>query len=250
MTPNPILKVLSTLAKHQVQYLLMGGQACVFYGAAEFSRDTDITFLAEADNLQRLNAALEELQAECIAVPPFDMKYLLRGQAVHFRCHHPEAEKIRLDIMTCMRGVSPFPDLWKRRRTLELPNSMPVELLDVADLVQAKKTQRDKDWPMLRRLVEAHHAAHRSAPTPEQVVFWLREGRTVSLLIELATLYPEVLTTQALHRPLLDLALPGQEAALEKALRAEEDKEREADRLYWLPLKKELEQLRRRPPSP
>ena len=39
MIPNPILKVLSTLSSHQVRYLLMGGQACVFYGAAEFSRD-------------------------------------------------------------------------------------------------------------------------------------------------------------------------------------------------------------------
>jgi hypothetical protein len=27
----------------------MGGQACVFYGAAEFSRDTDIALLAEPD---------------------------------------------------------------------------------------------------------------------------------------------------------------------------------------------------------
>ena len=47
MTPNPIRKVLSTLRSHRVQFLLMGGQACVFYGAAEFSRDTDIVILAD-----------------------------------------------------------------------------------------------------------------------------------------------------------------------------------------------------------
>ena len=41
MIPNPILKVLSTLTSHEVQYLPLGGQACVLYGAAEFSRDTD-----------------------------------------------------------------------------------------------------------------------------------------------------------------------------------------------------------------
>jgi hypothetical protein len=39
---NPILKVLSSIQTHRVQALLMGGQACVFYGAAEFSRDTDL----------------------------------------------------------------------------------------------------------------------------------------------------------------------------------------------------------------
>ena len=46
----------------------MGGQACVFYGAAEFSRDTDFAILADAANLARLRKALAELQAELIAV--------------------------------------------------------------------------------------------------------------------------------------------------------------------------------------
>jgi len=40
---NPILKVLSSIQEHRVRALLIGGQACVFYGAAEFSRDTDVS---------------------------------------------------------------------------------------------------------------------------------------------------------------------------------------------------------------
>ena len=55
---------------HRVRALLMGGQACVFYGAAEFSRDADFAILADAANLARLRQALAELQAETIAVPP------------------------------------------------------------------------------------------------------------------------------------------------------------------------------------
>ena len=64
MTPNPILKVLSTLGSHRVRYLLIGGQACVFYGGAEFSRDTDIAVLAEPDRSYwvPLRAELEELR--------------------------------------------------------------------------------------------------------------------------------------------------------------------------------------------
>ena len=54
LIPNPIRKVLSTMAARQVRALLMGGQACVFYGAAEFSRDTDLAVLAEPENLERL----------------------------------------------------------------------------------------------------------------------------------------------------------------------------------------------------
>ena len=71
MIPNPIRKVLSSIRKHRVRALLMGGQACVFYGAAEFSRDTDFAILADAANLARLRKALAELEAEPIAVPPY-----------------------------------------------------------------------------------------------------------------------------------------------------------------------------------
>ncbi|MDB6019931.1 MAG: hypothetical protein JWR19_4420 [Pedosphaera sp.] len=54
----------------RVRALLMGGQACVFYGAAEFSRDTDLAIVPDAANLARLRSALDDLSAEVIAVPP------------------------------------------------------------------------------------------------------------------------------------------------------------------------------------
>ena len=79
MIRNPILKVLSSIQTHRVRALLMGGQACVFYGAAEFSRDTDLAILASPENLTRLQKALKDLKAEVIAVPPFEMKYLRKG---------------------------------------------------------------------------------------------------------------------------------------------------------------------------
>ena len=82
----------------------MGGQACVFYGAAEFSRDTDLAILANSENLAKLRYALADLQATVIAVPPFEAKYLRKGHAVHFRCHHPEASGMRIDVMTKMRA--------------------------------------------------------------------------------------------------------------------------------------------------
>lgn len=82
LTLNPILKVLSSIQAHRVRALLMGGQACVFYGAAEFSRDTDLAILASSENLTKLNKVL------------------------------------RVDVMTKMRGVESFPKLWTRRTTI------------------------------------------------------------------------------------------------------------------------------------
>ena len=245
MIPNPIRKVLSSMREHRVRALLMGGQACVFYGAAEFSRDTDFAILAAATNLVRLRRALADLRADVIAVPPFELKYLRRGHAIHFRCRHPDALRMRVDVMSHMRGVDTFAKLWRRRTTLELPDGSSCDVLALPDLVQAKKTQRDKDWPMIRRLVEAHYFQHRSKPSTAQITFWLRELRTPELLSHVARKSPVPCRRSLRDRPLLATALAGKGDELERALRAEETAERERDKRYWLPLRKELETLRR-----
>ena len=222
----------------------MGGQACVFYGAAEFSRDTDFAILADAGNLARLEKALHELQARIIAVPPLELKYLRDGHAVHFRCQHPDAVGMRIDIMSKMRGVDSFAKLWRRRTTLELATGLRCDLLSLPDLVLAKKTQRDKDWPMIRRLVEAHYFQNRAKPAKAHVRFWLRELRTPVLLIEVARAHRASCRQLATRRPLLAKALSGETGKVERALRDEEMAERDRDQRYWLPLRKELETLR------
>src|SRR4051794_40189598 len=95
--------------------LLMGGQACVFYGAAEFSRDLDLLILADAGSLARVDAALTELQAQGIAVPPFRQEFLDRGHAVHFRCRAEEVSGLRIHLMSRLRGLPGFAALWDRR---------------------------------------------------------------------------------------------------------------------------------------
>jgi hypothetical protein len=229
---------------HRVRALLMGGQACVFYGAAEFSRDTDFAILADAANIASLRKALAELLAGPIAEPPFGTKYLRRGHAIHFRCQHPEALQMRVNVMSKMRGVEPFARLWKRRTTLQVPGGGKCDLLSLPDLVQAKKTQRDKDWPMIRRLVEAHYFENRGRPRPAQIRFWFKELRTPELLLELARRHPAICRRLGRQRALLANAQTGEVDDLQQALLAEETAERLRDREYWLPLRQELEQLR------
>ena len=246
MIPNLIRRVLSSIREHRVRALLMGGQACVLYGAAEFSRDTDLVILADAANLARLRLALAELRAEVIAVPPLQVRHLRRGHAVHFRCLHPDLLRMRVDVMSRLRGVGPFIALWRRRSTVTLPDGFSIDVLSLPDLVRAKKTQRDKDWPMLRRLVEAHYFQYRDHPTPPQTRFWMHELRTPELLMEVARLHRSACERAVQRRPLLQHAILGDPVALEAALHQEELREREADRRYWQPLRSELERLRRR----
>jgi hypothetical protein len=244
LIPNPIRKVLSSIHAHRVRALLMGGQACVFYGAAEFSRDTDFAILADAANLGRLRRALADLDAELIAVPPFELRYLRRGHALHFRCQHPEALRMRVDVLSEMRGVDSFDKLWPRRTVIELPDGTKCDLLSLPDLAAAKKTQRDKDWPMLRRLVEAHFFQYAQCPTAAQLQFWFQELRTPELLVELAKRHEALCHRLSRKRPLLAHATAGTIPDLSRALLEEEAAERERDRRYWLPLRAELEKLR------
>ena len=222
----------------------MGGQACVFYGAAQFSKDIDFALLADEENYARLQAALLELKADRIAVPEFDPAVLARGHAVHFRCQVPKAAGIRVDVMTRLRDLADFPILWARRTTIEDEDGTLYDLLAVEDLVQAKKTQRARDWPVIEALVEGHYRGLQSEPTAARIAFWLRESRTPERLMSLVRNYPDEARALSIQRPLLRDALKATHDALAEALDAEVRAEMAKDRAYWEPLKRELEAMR------
>jgi hypothetical protein len=246
LSHSPIPRVLSTFRDRGVEALLMGGQACILYGGAEFSRDADFAVLASRQNLERLSRALDDLRADVIAVPPFESGYLERGHAVHFRTHHPDADGFRIDVMSKLRGVEPFPTLWERRTTFELDEVGIVEVLSLPDLVASKKTQRDKDWVMIRRLLEASYARESGSPTADRVALWLTELRTPELLMQCVAAHAEEAARIGQARPATAAAMDDDIGAVGKALDEEEARERALDREYWAPLRAELEELRRR----
>ncbi len=216
----------------------MGGQACVLYGAAEFSRDLDLCVLAEPENLAKISTALAELHAERIAVPEFDRKHLERGHAVHFRCSGEEVAGLRIDLMSRMRGVDQFEELWNRRTTVDGE----IEVLALPDLVRAKKTQRDKDWPMIRRLLEQEYF-RTGERTEARIDFLLSELRTPELLVEACVSHRPAASKH--ERPAVQPALTGDVVATGERLLQEERAERLRDATYWVELRRELEQMRR-----
>jgi hypothetical protein len=56
---------------------------------------------------------------------------------------------MRIDIMTRLRDLPDFGILWDRRTVVAGEDEMEFNLLSVPDLVEAKKTQRMKDWPVI-----------------------------------------------------------------------------------------------------
>jgi len=228
-----------------VRFLLSGGQACILYGGTEFSRDADIVILLSEENLDALRRALRELAAEQVFFPPLEAEALRRGHACHFRCRHPEAGGVRLDVMAVLRGCDAFPMLWQRREVLDLPGVGEVPVLALRDLVQSKKTQRDKDWGHLRRLVEVDYLMRRDEAEADDIAWWLEELRTPRYLAALAAAHPGVAARVA-SRPWLAEAVRHGEEAVGQRLLEEERRIRAEDRAYWQPLREELEQMRHR----
>jgi hypothetical protein len=223
----------------------MGGQACVLYGAAQFSKDIDFLILADESNFEGLHRALEDLQARRIAVPRFSPEVLGRGHAVHFRCAAPGVEGLRVDVMTNLRDLPGFEELWSRRTSLESEAGGEIHLLSIPDLVNAKKTQREKDWPVIEALVEAHYDALKFHPTKERLEFWFLESRTPERLIDICFHFPKEAAGLVGERPLLALAIDSKQLGLREELDAEKRREQDKDRLYWEPLKREMEEFRR-----
>jgi len=78
--------VLELLDRHGVRFVLVGGQAAASHGALRPTRDLDICVLWTPENLDRLGAVLDQLDAglrltgndEPIAVPHRDGRFLMK----------------------------------------------------------------------------------------------------------------------------------------------------------------------------
>ena len=120
-----------------------------------------------------------------------------------------------------------------------------VDVMALEDLVAAKKTQRDKDWPMLRRLVDASYAAARDdVVTEAQVEFWLAELRSPAFLLEVIARYPEAAARSSREAVQAAVRAALNSDVVDAALAEEQATIMAEDRAYWAPLRRELEALR------
>jgi hypothetical protein len=155
-------------------------------------------------------------------------------------------EGLRVDIMATLHGCDAFPKLWRRRLEVRVSGRVRVAVIGLRDLVQCKKTQRDKDWFMLRRLVDNDVRRHEKKPSAGQVCWWLQECRSPEVLIDLCRKHARLVGRVIRERLLLAFAQSEDRPGLAAALSKEEEALRERDRAYWAPLRKELEMMRRR----
>ena len=132
------LAVLRTLVRHDVRFVLIGGYAAAIRGSPVITGDVDICYARDDDNLERLAAALGELDATLRGAPsdvPFrpDPKALKAGDHFTF-----STKAGALDCIGVPAGTDGFADL-DASATDEDLDGLVVRVASVDDLIRMKR---------------------------------------------------------------------------------------------------------------
>jgi hypothetical protein len=138
-------RVLETLLRHQVRFVVIGGFAARLLGSPTLTNDLDICYARDRKNLAALSAALLELDASLRGAPhglPFrpDVPTLESGDHFTF-----STSAGNLDCIGTPAGSGGFSDLIAGATKMTIgPMSVPVAALE--DLIRLKEaTGRAKD---------------------------------------------------------------------------------------------------------
>ncbi len=146
--------VLEVLAKHEVDFIVVGGYSAVLLGAPVATFDVDIVHSRTQENLTRLVAALDELSAHYRDHIP--RRIAPSGDGLSKMGHHLLATKFGpLDVLGAIGHEEDYADLFGHTESVEIFEGVSVDILDLATLIQVKeKTARPKDNYMLEILRE------------------------------------------------------------------------------------------------
>ena len=159
MSPLQAEEIFASLDRHGVRYVLIGGLAAVLHGSPLPTLDVDICPLREPANLERLAAALKELDAR-VRTPdspeglafPREGTFLGNVQLLNLQTRFGE-----LDLSFLPAGTEGFPDLVLHAVEMTIHGSK-VAVAALEDVIRSKEAaNRPKDQrtlPVLRQLLE------------------------------------------------------------------------------------------------
>lgn len=142
--------MVAVLAKHEVEFAIVGGLAGVMQGAPIHTQDLDILYSLLPPNPSRLLAALQELDATF-----WDDPRMLRPGISHMesRGHKLLGTRFgRIDCLATIEEQTAFEDVLDDLDWLELDGT-PVRVLSLPRLIEVKKKlSRPKDQLALLQL--------------------------------------------------------------------------------------------------
>lgn len=163
MAETPLLGprgIVAALRRHDVRYVLIDGLAAALHGSPLRTNDADICPARDPANLDRLAAALDDMDAR-IALPddergvafPHVGEFLGRVQVWNLVTRFG-----RLDISLNPSGTDGYEDLVRDATRMDLGEGHEAPVAALLDVIRSKQAAgRDKDrraLPVLRQLLE------------------------------------------------------------------------------------------------
>ena len=126
---NLLKDVFSSLQRHNVRYLVIGGIAAVLYGVPRATFDLDILIDANSDNAKNLlDAFLEARLGTAGLTTPEE---LLSQEITIFK------DRVRIDVQTSTPGLK-FDEAWERRETMKYQKQK-FYVISREDLISSKR---------------------------------------------------------------------------------------------------------------
>ena len=130
------------LHEHEVKYLIVGGEAVIFYGYARLTGDIDFFYERTPENAEKVFDVLLEFWGGSVPDLEGAAELLELGLILQFG-----VPPNRIDLINQISGVE-FEDAWPLRKSVSLVGQTPavIQYLDLHSLIQNKKAaRRDKD---------------------------------------------------------------------------------------------------------
>ena len=144
--------LLTRLNQHQVDFVVVGGVACVLHGASYVTYDLDICIRLGAENLYRVQAAVQDLHP-CHRLSAQRLPLELTAEVcIRVKNLYLQTDLGTLDCLGEILGIGHFDKVAERSITMSFPFGA-FRVLSLDALICAKEaTARDKDWSALRFL--------------------------------------------------------------------------------------------------
>jgi len=241
--------------RERVEFLLIGGQATVVYGAAQFTQDFDVWVKPTKTNLEALLRALSRCGARYHKLtPPVTLRNALRGHGFHFLVPTAGSTPVPLDVMARPPRVGAYASARRRARRIATPWGT-LRVVAPEDLVLLKRTNRPGDYDVVARLVRLRLDEERR-PSRAKVLWAAQNTLILEPLQSLAERHFRSLSREDPRIPtaariLARRVLAGSPPSRSDLSRAESDLLRRlassirAGRDAWSPVIAELRELRR-----
>lgn len=141
------------LAEHDVEFIVVGGQAEALMGSPRVTYDVDLCYRRTSDNLERLAAALGTLSLTLRRAPP-ELKFRLDAQALALGQNYTfEVDgEYALDLLGYLEPVGTYEDLLPHAETVSIAGHS-TKVIGLDDLMDIKRyLGRPKDKASLVHL--------------------------------------------------------------------------------------------------